>query len=263
MTMSENYSERAWYLQCSADDVAERGVLVGDRGRVLLAAELMADARILNEDRGLTTATGTWNGTPITVSAFGMGAAIAAVVLHELTALGLRSVVRLGTALAVGEAKLGDFVVADSALRGESTSGTYVPDGYPAAPDLDLTVALRDAAQRTERRTVVGMIASYDGFYSELFAHPTMPSSHTVDLDRLVQHGIVGLDMESSAVLAVGRALGVRTGVLCLASVDGRDHRKLAEDERTTAERDLLIAGFDALCATGADHLTPRKGATS
>src|SRR5690606_40678320 len=138
-----------------------------------------------------------------------------------------RSVVRLGTARAVGEAKLGDFVVADSALRGESTSGTYVPDGYPAAPDLDLTVALRDAAQRTERRTVVGMIASYDGFYSELFAHPTMPSSHTVDLDRLVQHGVGGLDMESSAVLSVGRARVVRTGVLCLASVAGRDNRKL------------------------------------
>src|SRR5690606_35573643 len=115
MTMSENYSERAWYLQCSADDVAQCSEFVRDRGGVLLAAELMADARILNEDRGLTTATGTWNGTPITVSAFGMGAAIAAVVLHELTALGLRSVVRLVTALAVGEAKLGDFVVADSA----------------------------------------------------------------------------------------------------------------------------------------------------
>lgn len=250
MRMADNYTERAWYLRCVAEDVAERGVLVGDRGRVLVAAELLDDARILNEDRGLTTATGTWRGTPVTISAFGMGAAIAAVVLHELTALGMRSVVRLGTALAVGEAELGDLIVADSALRGEATSATYVPKGYPAAPDLDLTLALRDAARRSGRRTTTGMIASYDGFYSELFADATMPSSKSVDVAELVRGGVVGLDMESSAVLAIGRSLGVRSGVLCLASVDGRDHGKIEGTDRIRAEQDLLTAGLDALCAT-------------
>jgi len=250
----QNYGERAWYLRCSAEDVAERGVLVGDRGRVLVAAEMLDDARILNEDRGLTTATGSWRGTPITVSAFGMGAAIAAVVLHELSALGLKSVVRLGTALAVGPTTLGDLVVADSALRGEATSATYVPSGYPAAPDLDLTLALRDASRASGRPTTVGMIASYDGFYSELFVDSTMPGSRSVDVAELVGMGVVGLDMESSAVLAIGRALGVRSGVLCLASVDGRDHSKLEGDDRVKAEQDLLAAGFDALCATSLDH---------
>lgn len=248
--MADNYTERAWYLRCAASDVAERGVLVGDRGRVLVAAELLDDARILNEDRGLTTATGTWRGTPVTVSAFGMGAAIAAVVLHELTALGMRSVVRLGTVLAVGKAQLGDLVVADSALRGEATSQTYVPNGYPAAPDLDLTLALRDAARDSGRRTTTGMVASYDGFYSELFADPTMPSSKSVDVAGLVRCGVVALDMESSAVLAIGRSLGVRSAVLCLASVDGRDHRKIEGSDRVRAEQDLLRAGLDALCAT-------------
>jgi len=245
-----NYTHQAWYLGCRKEDVAERGVLVGDRGRVLLATELLDDARILNEDRGLTTATGTWHGTPVTVSAFGMGAAIAAVVLHELAALGMRSVVRLGTALAVGPTKLGDLIVADSALRGEAASGTYVPSGYPAAPDLDLTLALRDAAQRSGRPVTTGMIGSYDGFYSELFADGTMPSSRTVDIPALVGLGLVGLDMESSAVLAIGRALGVRAGTLCLAGVDGRDHSKLNGDDRTQAEQDLLSAGLDALVAT-------------
>lgn len=252
--MTDNYSQRAWYLQCAAEDVAERGVLVGDRGRVLMAAEMLDGARILNEDRGLTTATGEWKGTRITISAFGMGAAIAAVVLHELSALGVRAAVRLGTALAVGRAQLGDLVVADSALRGEATSATYVPAGYPAAPDLDLTLALREAAQQSGRRTTTGMIASYDGFYSELFSDDTMPSSRTVDVAELVRTGVVGLDMESSAVLSIGRALGVRSGVLCLASVDGRDHSRLDGEDRRGAERDLLVAGFNALCATPIHH---------
>lgn len=247
--MSENYTEQAWYLRCHAEDVAERGILVGDRGRVILAAEMLDDARILNEDRGLTTATGSWKGAPLTISAFGMGAAIATVVLHELSALGMRSVVRLGTALAIGPTHVGDLVVADSALRGEATSATYVPDGYPAAPDLDLAIGLRDASARTGRTVTTGMIASYDGFYSELFTDATMPHSRSVDIQELARMGVVGLDMESSAVLAVGRALGVRSGVLCLASVDGRDHRRLEGDDRISAESDLLAAGFDALHA--------------
>lgn len=248
--MKQVGSNQAWYLRCGPDDVAPRAVLVGDRGRVLMAAEMLGDARILNEDRGLTTATGTWNGVPLTVSAFGMGAAIATVVLHELISVGVRSIVRLGTALAVGPTALGDLIVADSALRGEATSGTYVPAGYPAAPDLDLTVALRDRATAMSRTTRLGMIASYDGFYSELFVDDTMPAFARVDIDRLVMLGVIGLDMESSAVLAVARALHAKAGVLCLASVDGRSHEKLETQERRNAEEDLLVAGFDALCAT-------------
>jgi uridine phosphorylase len=247
--MNTSEPKRAWYLRCTEADVADRAVLVGDRGRVLLAAEMLDDARMLNEDRGLTTVTGGWNGTPVTVSAFGMGAAIAAVVLHELVSVGVRSAVRLGTALAVGETGLGDLVVADSALRGEGASGTYVPAGYPAAPDLDLTLALRQRSLTTGRDVRVGMIASYDGFYSELFADDTMPGTASVDIERLEALGVVGLDMETSAVLTVGRALGIRAGVLCLASVDGRSHKKLEDGERLEAERDLLMVGFDALCA--------------
>lgn len=252
--MADNFAQEAWYLRCRAQDIAERAVLVGDRGRVHLAADLLEDSRILNEDRGLTTATGRWRDVPVTISAFGMGASIATIVLHELAALGVRYAVRLGTALAVGPAALGDLVVADSALRGEATSGTYVPEGYPASPDLDLTLALRAAAQASGRPVTTGMIGSYDGFYSELFADSTMPFSRTVDIDGLVGLGVVGLDMESSAVLAVGRALGVRSAVLCLASVDGRDHSKLVGAERTQAEQDLLRAGLDGLVA---DALIP------
>lgn len=246
--MNDREPRRAWYLRCSEDDVSESAVLVGDRGRVLIAASMLDGAKILNEDRGLTTVTGDWKGTPVTVSAFGMGAAIAGVVLHELVSIGVRSVVRLGTALAVGGTELGDLVVADSALRGEGTSGTYAPAGYPASPDLDLAVALRDRAGRTGRPVQVGMIASYDGFYSELFADTAMVGSATVDVERLESLGVVGLDMESSAVLAIGRALGVRAGVACLASVDGRNHKKLDDGDRVDAERDLLKVGFDALC---------------
>jgi uridine phosphorylase len=128
----------AWYLRCGRQDVAERAVLVGDRGRVAIAAELMQDVHVLGEDRGLTTATGTYRGTRLTVSAFGMGAPIAAVVMHELADLGVREFLRLGTVMTVGDTRLGELVVAHGAVRGESTSASYLPLEFPAVPDLPL-----------------------------------------------------------------------------------------------------------------------------
>lgn len=238
---------RAWYLRCTPDQVADRAILVGDRGRVHLAAELLESAEILNEDRGLTTATGTWRGTRVTVSAFGMGAPIAAVVLHELAAIGVRSVVRLGTVLALGETNLGDVVVADSALSRDGTTASYVEPGYPAAPDLELTSGLVRVARAGGAAVRVGMIASFDGFYSEMFADPSIPGSSAVDFDALAARGAVAADMETAAVLAVGRALGVRAGSCCLASVDGRDHSTLEQPARRDAERKLLEIGFDTL----------------
>lgn len=237
----------AWYLRCRADQIAERAVLVGDRGRVLLAADLLDEAQILNEDRGLTTTTGSWRGVPITVSAFGMGAPIAGVVLHELVSLGVTSVVRLGTALTMGETELGELIVADGAIRGEATSGTYVPQGYPASPDLGLAAAMFRAGRATGRSVRYGLIASYDGFYSQMFPDGTIPAPNAVDLADLGEKGVIGLDMETSAVLAIGRALGVRAASFCLASVSGHNHETLDPRERTRAERDLLTAGFDGL----------------
>ena len=60
-----------------------------------------------------------------------MGAPIATIVLHELFDLGVRAFLRIGTAMVMPPAKLGDLVLADGAYRAEGTSSTYAPLGYP------------------------------------------------------------------------------------------------------------------------------------
>ena len=240
-------SKRAWYLNCTDVDVAEHAILVGDRGRVALAAERLDDARILNEDRGLTTATGTYRGVRVTVSAFGMGAPIAAVVLDELHQLGVRTFLRLGTVMSLPPARPGELVVADAAIRSESTSAAYVPDGYPAVADHDLGVALRNALRADGGPWRSGLVDSTDGFY------PSMLRARGRQR-RLGELGVVALDMETSALLAVGRALGVRAGSLCAATVDGPQATKLAPPERAELERRLVDVGLAALAAFAVPH---------
>ena len=243
-------TKQSWYLHCSPEDVGTSAVLVGDRGRVALAAELMTDVVMHNEDRGLTTATGIYNGQRITVSAFGMGAPIAAVVLHELAGLGVRRMLRLGTVLTASETRLGDLVIAHGAIRGEATSTSYLPIEFPAVPDFNLTTDITVVAQAGSRPVRGGLYASYDGFYTKMMA-PTMEGQSEL-MTRLASQGVVGFDMETSAVLVVARALGVAAASLCLATVDGHTFDTLPDDDRRVAESDLLRVGLDALTRTGA-----------
>jgi uridine phosphorylase len=97
----------------------------------------------------------------VTVAAFGMGTPIRAVILEEVTWLGARVVLRAGTAMALGNLALGDFIVPDAAIRGEHTSATYVPLEYPAVADPAL--ARRAVEQgagpgRTGTRGLAGLV---------------------------------------------------------------------------------------------------------
>lgn len=242
-------STRAWFLRCSADEVADRAVLVGDRGRVTKAATLLDNAQVLNEDRGLSAVTGTYQGRAVTVAAFGMGAPIAGVVLHELAMLGVRRFLRLGTVLGIGGTSLGSLVLAEGGVRNESTSGTYLPAGFPAIADHAMNMALRSALAAGSRPWTSGLIASYDGFYTEMFAaEPSRTAQTQARLEELGRYGVKAVDMETSAVLVVARAVGAQAASLCLASVDGLSQEKLT-DGRTEAELELLTTGLTALAA--------------
>ena len=248
--------KRAWYLGVTPQEVAARCVLVGDPARVDLFAARLDGARLVSQERGLRTVTGEIAGAPVTVGAFGMGAPIAAVVLEELVAMGARVVLRAGTAMAVGgdDAPLGAFVVAHAALRGESTSAGYAPRGYPAAADPELTERVREQLVRHGAQFRVGTLASYDGFYSELFA-PDEERRAGVDarLAELRRLRVLAADMETSAVLVVGAVLGVRAGSLCLVSVDGASRARLGDAERQAGERRLVEVALAAVAATPVD----------
>ena len=246
--------KRAWYLGVTPDEVAPCCVLVGDPARVNLFAEHLESPRLVSQERGLRTVTGVYGGVSVTVSAFGMGAPIAAVVLEELVGLGARVVLRAGTAMAVGAPNgplLGAFVVAQAALRGEATSATYAPLGYPAAADPTLNDRLRAELERRDAAHRVGVLASFDGFYTELFAadearRPAV-EARLAELRRL---RVLAADMETSAVLVAGAVLGARAGSLCLVSVDGSTRARLDAAARRVGERQLVEVALAAVAAT-------------
>jgi uridine phosphorylase len=242
--------ETAWYLGCRPEQVSDRVILVGDPGRARKIAARLDGVEWLNEDRGLTLATGTYSGQRITVSAFGMGAPVAAMVMHELHDLGASTFLRLGTLLCLAPVEPGHLVLADAALREEATSATYVPDGYPAASDHDLAANIRVWLTMVGRPWHAGVVASQDGFYTRMLPADEGWSGDIEETRiRLERLGILGMDMETSTVLTVARRFGARGGSLLLATVDARTRRSLKRAERGSAEDDMITIGLETLAS--------------
>lgn len=234
--------KRSWYLGLGPEDVGRHCVLVGDPGRVDLFAARLDRSRLVNGDRGLRTVTGLFGEVPVTVTAFGMGAPIATIVLEELASVGAEVILRAGTAMSTGpELPLGSFVVAHAGYRGEGTSSSYAPLAFPAVADPALTAAAVAELDRRRLPHSVAIIGSFDGFYSEMLARDPGQAGDVQDrLAELRRLGVAAADMETAAVLVVGSILRIRAGSLCLVSVDGTTRSTLGDEEREAGERALV-----------------------
>ena len=244
--------KRAWYLGHSADAVGDRAILIGDPGRLPRIAEHLDDAAFLPVTRGLETLTGRFSGRRITVAAFGMGAPIAAIVLHELADLGVTRFLRIGTAMYLSPAAPGDLMVSRDAIGFDGTSSAYVSGGgpYPANPALVET--LQAAATARGRAIRTGRYATFDAFYRDVFGIDDEGRRRSAaNRLKLTQQSVLAVDMETSALLAAALALNVTCATVCLGTVDALTQEKLASDESARGERLLFeialrgIAGVD------------------
>ncbi len=139
---------------------------------------------------------GVWKGIPLTVVAPAVGAPLAAMVLEKLIALGARRVLALGWCGSLSpRAPVGSLILPTRAFPGDGTSPHYGGvvgelEPHPALVAL-LSAGLRELAVPWQ----AGPVWTTDAFFRE-----------TPSLVRACQaQGILGLDLELAALLAVGR----------------------------------------------------------
>ncbi|MCY4139594.1 MAG: hypothetical protein OXF56_15195 [Rhodobacteraceae bacterium] len=240
--------KRAWYLGHSADAVGDRAILVGDPGRVRRIAKHLGDATLLPVTRGLETVTGHFAGLRITVAAFGMGAPIATIVLHELADLGVTRFLRIGTAVHFSPATPGDLMISSDAIGFDGTSSAYVPGNGPYPADPALVAALRMASMAQGHVPRTGRYASYDAFYRDVFGIDDEGRNRAeINRRKLIRKSILAVDMETSALLAAAQALNVTCATVCLGTVDALTQESLGPDETARGEQVLFKTALDGL----------------
>ncbi|MEO9614816.1 MAG: uridine phosphorylase [Nitratireductor sp.] len=238
----------AWYLGYSQADVGDSALLAGDPDRVDRIALLLDDARPMPVKRGLKSVTGTYAGKKVTAVAFGMGAPIATVVLHELADLGVKSFMRIGTAMYFAPVAPGDFVLSDRIACFEGTSRSYVDDVEAQRADAGLNRAVATAVAAGDAQLHTGTFATFDAFYRDMFALDA-PTQARVDANRamLAERGVVAADMETSALVNAAAALDVRFTSLCVGTVDGVTRAKLEPEAMAAAEHRLFTTALSAI----------------
>jgi uridine phosphorylase len=243
--------------------LAERVLLPGDPGRALALAQLLiAQPKMFNHHRGLWGYTGPANadGEPLTIQATGMGGPSAAIVLHELIALGARRAIRVGTCGALHPAlALGDLVVAREAIAADGASAALCrsapPTGRadadpragsataPPVENADAPPRTRAHAELAARLGAVvaagerpshldATIASTDLFYEEGSDRGA----------RWREAGAVAVEMETSALFAVGAHAGIE--VACLLAVSDTFD---AHGARTRIDDHALLEAAEAM----------------
>jgi uridine phosphorylase len=215
-------------------------LVVGDPHRVRDAAALMSDVREIGDNREYLTVTGTCAGQRLTVSSHGVGVSGANVCFMELLKGGVQVLIRAGTAGAMSaEIDDGDLIIASGAVREDAATEHLMPLAYPAVADRNVVTALVQAAQRHGYEDPhVGLLVSQANFYpSDMLPAPW---------ERYVGYGVLGVEMELSALLVVARMVGARAGGIV--TTDGNLVRKAdAEMDGYDPHREVVAQGKQAM----------------
>jgi DeoD family purine-nucleoside phosphorylase len=226
------------HLRAEPGDYADAVLLPGDPLRAKYIAEtFMDDPRQVNGERGMLGYTGTFNGKPVSVQSTGMGCPTAGIVVEELAQLGAKRLLRIGTCGGLQpDLKLGDLIVALSAVPQDSTATHYV-GGEPHAPTAswDLVHGAVHAAKELGKPVRVGPIVSSDVFYD--------PDPGRAE--RWSSRRILAVEMEAAVLFTVGALRGIQAGCLLTVSdiiVEGEFTRISDEDLRAAVDQMTELA---------------------
>jgi purine-nucleoside phosphorylase len=228
------------HIGAAPGEIAPVVLMPGDPLRAQWVAEtFLDDARCYSKVRGMLGFTGTWRGHPVSVQGSGMGQPSLAIYVNELfDEYDVQSIIRVGSCGALTEKlKIRDIVIASGACTDSSMNRVRF-EGLDYAPvaDFGLLRAAADAA--TDRDDVhVGLIFSNDSFYS---ARPEL-------LARMGEYGVLGVEMEASALYTLAAKHGRRALAICTVS----DHIVTGE-ETTSQEREQTFGAMVDIALTAA-----------
>ncbi len=208
------------HIGAAPGEIAPTVLLPGDPLRARWIAEtFLDDPRCYSEVRGMLGYTGTWQGLPVSVQGSGMGQPSLAIYVNELFRdYDVQSVIRVGSCGALTErVAIRDLVIASGACT-DSAMNRIAFEGLDYAPvaEFRLLRAAADAAPDAH----VGLIFSGDSFYA---ARPEL-------MARMVEHGVLAIEMEASALYTLAAKYGRRALAVCTVS----DH--LVTGEETSAQ---------------------------
>jgi len=229
------------HIRAETDDVAPVVLLVGDPGRATRTAEFLDESHCYNRFRGLLGYTGLYGGRRVSVQTTMMGCPSAAIVCEELATLGARTLIRMGTCGAVQpDIVPTDLIIATAACPLDGTTAAYLGgDRFAPAATFRVVQALVSAADSEGARYHVGTVATEDALYA---VHPRYA-------ETWASRGVLGQEMEASAIFTVAALRRMEAGCILVASNAAGQHERLPDRELLPAIDRMIRIGLQAAAA--------------
>jgi AMP nucleosidase len=199
-----------WLPRYTDTPLAEFGeyILLTNFGNYVEKFAQRFDVQVRGLDRPMQTATHAESG--LSIIKFGIGSPSAATVMDLLLAIRPKGVLFLGKCGGVKRStEIGHFILPIAAIRGEGTSDDYLPPEVPAMPSFKLHkfVSSKIVEAKMDYRTGVvyttnRRVWEHDDRFKE----------------RLKTLRVIGIDMETATIFAVGVANEIPRGALLLVS---------------------------------------------
>jgi uridine phosphorylase len=258
--------EVQYHVEVAPGDVADTVLLPGNPERVDKVTALWDDHEEVAHHREYRTATGAYDGAPISVTSTGIGSPSSAIAVEELARAGADTFIRVGSCGGIQpELDVGDLVITTGAVRQEGTSDEYVREDYPAVADREVVGALVAAAEELGHDYHLGVTMSADSFYAGQ-GRPGFEGYEASGSDRLVEDlqeaGVLNIEMEAAAITTLAGLYGLRAGAVCTVYANRVTGEFRTEGESEAAETASLatkkLAAMDERkTAAGVDEWHP------
>ena len=194
-------------------DFAKTVLMPGDPLRAKFIAEnFLTDARLVNNVRGIQGYTGTYNGTPVSVMASGMGMPSMGIYSYELFHdYGVENIMRIGSAGTLSaDVRVRDIVIGMGACTNSNFAAQYHLAGtFAPIASYSMMRAAIDACEQMGTRYHVGNLLSSDTFYTDF------PAEDNAGWQKM---GVLAIEMEAAALYMNAVRLGKNALAICTIS---------------------------------------------
>ena len=207
-----------FHLKLKKGDVGRYVLLPGDPGRCEAIASHFDNPKLMGYNREYKTYTGTLLGEKVSVTSTGIGCPSTAIAVEELVQLGADTFIRVGSSGGMQPAERpGDLAIITAAIRDEGTTLHYMPIEFPAVADVEVVMALKEAATRLHNRYFLGITQSKDSFYGQHQPERMPVASWLQDRWKAWKMGgAICSEMESAVLFILGSIYRKRTGGVML-----------------------------------------------
>jgi uridine phosphorylase len=248
-----NDKNQVYHLGLSPENISEKVILVGDQDRVAMISDFFDTIEHRSQHREFVCHTGTYNGKRITVISTGIGTDNIDITMNELDALinidllerkektlkKSLEIVRIGTCgILQPEIPVHSFILSTHAFGLDNVAHFYTIDFSNEEKELCSAVntqlqlpqtiqpyLIQASTELTNRfsseLTHNGITVTSSGFYGpqgrQLRIQNAVKGMNEKLTDfRFKDHRITNFEMESSAIFALGKAMGHSCATICL-----------------------------------------------